>query len=391
MLNGRLGKSKRFLEYHYKYYSNLLQQRFRGTKDRTIRILKVSAGDARQSNECQFDPLWIESRLLSERLGVVVRPVGIDQALSLSPAALGRFDVLLLQFFFRTPAAEVEQTIDTLRSRSAPRARFVYFDGDDDLGILWPQILKRVDLYVKNHLMVDRATYLRSTIGKSNLTEYAAVHHGVSFDADPFPRSTPVADAADLNKIFLGWNIGTSRNIYNALKSSKPEPACRKDIAAACRVTFPRDGFIAPLRLAAIRHLEALAGEYRVVATTDRIRPADFQDELRRSRICVSPFGHGEVCFRDFEAVLHGCLLIKPDMGHLETRPNIYVPGQTYIPVRWDFGDLAEKCRYYLENESERAQIAEGGSRALREFHETHVFIDIFAHLLAQLRLPDRP
>jgi hypothetical protein len=174
-------------------------------------------------------------------------------------------------------------------------------------------------------------------------------------------------------------------------KSSKAQPACRKDIAAACRVTFPPDGFIAPLRLAAIRHLEALAGEYRVVATTDRIRPADFRDELRRSRICVSPFGHGEVCFRDFEAVLHGCLLIKPDMGHLETRPNIYVPGQTYIPVRWDFGDLAEKCRYYLENESERAGIAERASRALREFHETHAFIDIFAQILAQLRLPDRP
>jgi hypothetical protein len=42
-------------------------------------------------------------------------------------------------------------------------------------------------------------------------------------------------------------------------KSSKAQPACRKDIAAACRVTFPPDGFIAPLRLAAIRHLEALA------------------------------------------------------------------------------------------------------------------------------------
>jgi Glycosyl transferases group 1 len=391
MLYGLPGKSKRSLEFHYKYYSNLLKQRLRGTSDRTIRILKVSAGNAQQSNECQFDPLWVESRLLCERLGVIVRPLRIDQALRLSPRVLGRFDILLLQFFFRTPVEDVERTIDILKSRSSPQAKIVYFDGDDDLGILWPQILKRVDLYVKNQLLVDRAAYLRPTIGKSNLTEYVAVHHGVSFDSDPFPRSTPVADVADLNKIFLGWNLGTSRIIYKVLKKTKAEPARRKDIAVACRVTFPHGGFIEPLRVAAIRHLEALAGEYRVVATTDRIRPAEFRDELRRSRICVSPFGHGEVCFRDFEAVLNGCLLIKPDMGHLETRPNIYVPGQTYVPVRWDFCDLAEKCRYYLENESERARIADSGNRALRKFYETHAFTDIFAQLLARLGLPDRP
>ena len=390
MLHGLPGKSKRFLEIRYKYYSNLLKQRLRGTGDRTIRILKVSAGDVQQSNECQFDPLWDESKLLCERLGVIVRPLRIDQALRLSPRVLGRFDVVLLQFFFRTPADEVERTIDILKSRSSPQAKIVYFDGDDDLGILWPQILKRVDLYVKNQLMVDRSAYLRPTIGKSNLSEYVAVHHGVSFDSDLFPRSTPVADVADLNKIFLGWNLGTSRMIYKVLKQTKAEPAPRKDIAVACRVSFPHGGFIEPLRVAAIRHLEALAGEYRVVATTDRIRPAEFQDELRRSRICVSPFGHGEVCSRDFEAVLNGCLLIKPDMDHLETRPNIYVPGQTYIPVRWDFCDLAEKCRYYLENESERARIADCGNRALREFHHAHVFINIFAQLLARLGLPDR-
>ena len=272
MLHGLPGKSKRFLEIRYKYYSNLLKQRLRGTGDRTIRILKVSAGDVQQSNECQFDPLWDESKLLCERLGVIVRPLRIDQALRLSPRVLGRFDVVLLQFFFRTPADEVERTIDILKARSSPQAKIVYFDGDDDLGILWPQILKRVDLYVKNQLMVDRSAYLRPTIGKSNLSEYVAVHHGFTFDSDLFPRSTPVADVAVLNKIFLGWNLGTSRMIYKVLKQTKAEPALRKDIAVACRVSFPHGGFIEPLRVAAIRHLEALAGEYRFVATTDRIR-----------------------------------------------------------------------------------------------------------------------
>ena len=63
----------------------------------------------------------------------------------------------------------------------------------------------------------------------------------------------------------------------------------------------------------------------------------------------------------------------------------------TYILVRWDLCDLAEKCRYYLESESERARIADCGNRALWEFHQTHAFIDRFAQLLAWPGLPARP
>jgi hypothetical protein len=383
-----LRKSKRFLEFSYKYHSNLLRQRLRGPGARTIRVLIVSADEGR-TNEAQFDPFWIDSSRLRERLGVVVRWVSIDQALRKSPAYLRGFDVVGLQFFFRTPAGEVMPIIEALRSRSGPRAKLVYFDGDDDLGILWPQILKKVDLYVKNQLSTDRTAYLRSTIGKTNLTEYVANHYGFSFEPDPIPRSVPVADGADLEKLFLGWNLGASRAINKLFKRSRAESTSGKDIDAYCRVSFWPPGWVAHLRNDAIRHMEPLAAEYRVVATADSIPPAQFQGELRRSRICVSPFGHGEVCFRDFEAVLHGCLLVKPDMAHLESRPNLYVPGETYVPIRWDYSDLAEKCRYYLENESERARIADRATRALREFHEKHGFVDIFAQLVDQLGLWD--
>ena len=31
----------------------------------------------------------------------------------------------------------------------------------------------------------------------------------------------------------------------------------------------------------------------------------------------MSPFGFGEICYRDFEAMLNGACLIKPDVSHL--------------------------------------------------------------------------
>ncbi len=392
MLYQRMKRAKRFLNVRYKhhsnlvkYHGNLVQQRLRGA--RSVRVLLVSSGDF-TTNDAQFDPIWRYSSHLSKRFGVVVCPVRIDEALRLTPAALDSFDAVGFQFFFRTPTKQVLETIDTLRSRSSPRIKFLYFDGDDDLGILWPQILGKVDLYVKNHVMVDRTFYLRSTIGKSNLTDYVATHYGTSFDSNEVPRSTPVTDKADLEKIFLGWNLGSSNRVYKPFKQYGAKPVSRKDIDISCRVLMPPGSWLTPLRLAPIRELQRLAGEYQVVASMDRVPAAQFQDELARSRICVSPFGHGEICFRDFEAVLHGCLLIKPDMGHLESRPDIYVPGETYVPVRWDFADLGEKCRYYLENDEERARIANHATEVLRNFYDNREFIDIFAQLLERLGPP---
>jgi hypothetical protein len=80
--------------------------------------------------------------------------------------------------------------------------------------------------------------------------------------------------------------------------------------------------------------------------------------ELEDSKIVLSPFGWGEVCFRDFEAILAGALLFKPSMSHLLTWPNIYIPHETYIPLKWDGSDLMEQTEYYLNNERERNRIA---------------------------------
>ena len=81
----------------------------------------------------------------------------------------------------------------------------------------------------------------------------------------------------------------------------------------------------------------------------------------------MSPFGYGEVCGRDTEAILGGCLLVKPDMSHIRSLPDFYVSGETYVPVRWDYADLAETCEYYLDREEERARIAANAYRVLAD------------------------
>lgn len=72
----------------------------------------------------------------------------------------------------------------------------------------------------------------------------------------------------------------------------------------------------------------------------------------------LSPFGWGELCLRDFEAVRAGSVLLKPDMGHLLTWPDIFIPFETYVPFSWDVDDLLDKVDAYLGNDQARKQIA---------------------------------
>jgi hypothetical protein len=119
-------------------------------------------------------------------------------------------------------------------------------------------------------------------------------------------------------------------------------------------------------RFALEKLLEATHGSR--CTDTSRMSPTKYLLELASSRFVFSPFGWGEVCYRDFEAIALGALLIKPSMDHLVTRPNIYVANETYVPVRWDLSDLEERCRWCLANPGECRRIVRNARRALNDY-----------------------
>ena len=72
--------------------------------------------------------------------------------------------------------------------------------------------------------------------------------------------------------------------------------------------------------------------------------------ELQNSKIGLSPFGMGEICFRDFECIQYGTIFLKPNQDVVKTIPNIYVAGETYIDVAYDWSNLEERIDYVLSN-----------------------------------------
>ncbi len=109
--------------------------------------------------------------------------------------------------------------------------------------------------------------------------------------------------------------------------------------------------------------------------------------EAIQCRIVFSPFGWGEVCFRDFEAVACGSVLLKPDMSHVETWPDVFEAGVTYVPVRWDLSDLAERIEQVLDHPAEaEAMVKEAARRIERAVVERRFGTELRA-LLAHVGL----
>ena len=72
--------------------------------------------------------------------------------------------------------------------------------------------------------------------------------------------------------------------------------------------------------------------------------------EMLDSMAVVSPWGCGEPCHRDYEAMLLGAVLIKPRTDHVDCWPDIYRAWDTYVPCKLDFSDLHERIHQVRDN-----------------------------------------
>lgn len=112
----------------------------------------------------------------------------------------------------------------------------------------------------------------------------------------------------------------------------------------------------------------------------------EYREEMGKSRIVVSPYNWGEVCYRDFEAFAFGCVLLKPDMSHLRTYPSWYNEDDTYIPFQWDFSDFEENISRVIDNYNDYIQIAENGQRLLYEYRmDQRKRIEFVEHIITEI------
>lgn len=110
-------------------------------------------------------------------------------------------------------------------------------------------------------------------------------------------------------------------------------------------------------RVGAWDQLKNIKNSYSILI--NKLPKQEYIQNLHQSKICLSPFGMGEICYRDFEAMQFGTLLMKPNQSCVDTFPNPYIENETYIPINPDWSDLNKKIKEIVNNYKKYSNISQ--------------------------------
>ena len=311
-------------------------------------------------------PLMIADKLFAEK------GYRLDFYFAIS-ANLYKCDILFINSnFFRTFWKRAKSVIfTTLEKASTEKVKIIWFDTTDSTWCTQFEVMPYVDKFLKSHLLKERDLYLKNFRTGRLFTD--------SFDklynAGEKEENYPPLKKEDIEKLAVSWTpcfeqydekrFSVSKKISNLirpfsyhfftprinLRFEEVDKKRKYKISARFGLTHSRPSVVAHRK--AIASLLAKRG-----CQTSRISLEEYFSEMRDSQISISPFGVGEFCYRDYESIICGSTMLKPDMGHMETWPDIYQPGKTFITHKWDLSDFDEKIDFLLSNYEKRCEIA---------------------------------
>ena len=294
------------------------------------------------------------------------------------PAHLAGATHVLAQSWLTDPV-ERHQRLAALLAALPAGCRTAFLDSSANADIRLAAIFRDVDLYFKKSLFADRAAHLRETYGDTNLTEYYGRLLGIP--QTPSARGVP---ADILPKLRVAPNFLTAPYLAQGFLARAEPPRGARPIDLHARLGGTEaDGWYGAMRRMAAGAAEAAGGTGLRLAAGSGIRRDAFMAELAASKMCFSPFGYGELCWRDMEAILAGAVLLKPDMSHLDTCPDLYRDGQTYVALKWDFSDLAEKAAMLMQDPERCETIARTAYAAAHDYLRRGGPVEAFAPLFA--------
>lgn len=284
----------------------------------------------------------------------------------------------------------VESTLDKLRQSFD---RIYFLDDNDGADSTHFEFIEFLDGYYKTNLLFDTDIYRRKIYRRQVFSDYYHRKYGVK-DEDEIYRDS-VQDFEQIKKLKPAFNLGcgiypkpvarsfaricgktTSRihqfqlmQPYFRFRHKKlidelSKPVEYKNKVQKVSARFKYNSY--PKSIGYQRFLFENLIKEREQFLTGYIPLQDYLKELKSVFATLSPFGYGEVCFRDFEAIINGSLLLKPDMSHIKTYPDIYRPYETYIPLKWDGSDLLDQVDQILSDPSKYEPVIENSRRVYR-------------------------
>ena len=103
------------------------------------------------------------------------------------------------------------------------------------------------------------------------------------------------------------------------------------------------------------RHLFDVVGKLKLnvitTQTTGKLDKNAYMTALWNSKVCVSPFGYGEINIREFECMIAGTPIVKPNIDRVKSTPFIYGE-ECSVDCLPDYSDLEQSIDVLLSDYS---------------------------------------
>ena len=295
-----------------------------------------------------------------------------------NPRDYSTFDYVFLsnRLYKKQFSLEQVQRLSTLGNK------IYWFDETDSTGTTNFEVLPYVHKYLKRQLLRDTAKYSELWYRRRIYSDYYHRRFGIT-DADPHYTETALNPEYN-HKLDVYWNLAYtdyrtfSQPLQTIVRNLTPlsfvsprflAPSDgRRDIDIFARIsTEPFAATVGYQRREIIRLLALVEADGARLAYRGTVPKPQYNQELSLSRTVVSPFGWGEICYRDFEAILSGACLIKPDITHLITWPDVFIPHETYIPFSWELSTFPSVVRRALEGNAAET-VAHAAQKLLKTY-----------------------
>ena len=278
----------------------------------------------------------------------------------------------------KTTRNEIIPILKRIRKRADT---LLFFDNADNPGYLHHDVLPYVDIYFKKQLFKDFSLYSKPLYKKRLFSDFYTRNYDLKDESIYIPDSK--LELKDKNKMSLSWNFALkdyrSSNIlnkflYGLLRKNSLlfyEPSINRKIVLAANYTvrnsYESVYFQRNQLLRILKEMYKSNPRYSL----GKIPKKQYLKTMRSSKAIISPFGWGEICYRDFETFISGAALIKPKVDHLDTWPNLYKENNTYIPIPWKIEEWKEIIPNILDNRNNLLEIAENGQNAYKKIWST--------------------
>jgi hypothetical protein len=292
------------------------------------------------------------------------------------------FDILIIIYRHNLNHDLTKKIINNIRNKNI---KIILFEMSDSTGGMAFEFIGKIDLLLKKQIFKDIKIYSNPDL--NNKLRIWLKQSELKF---------PLCPSDKLNKIMVGWNIGMTDLRYfpikrlgiiaNFIKTEQKfyPPSLDRKINIVWRGNMSDNSEYSYQRNKIFNVINNIKCDN--IVTGKYVGRRKYLKELLDSKIIVSPFGWGEICYRDFEAFIYGCLLIKPNMSHLTTFPEVYLENETYLPINWEINNLESSIIEIVNNYEEYIPIAKRGQDLFRYCYEDgNGFVNHFENIIEKV------